>query len=154
MLAMGQLDVSQRMATVVVPVALYFLALGLLNSRRCPQLLRGRRDFALLIVALCPLFVCPALGWVQSTAAALGLLALAGASAFALLANLRLQTAVDHILTIHNLIFHSNKKLLPRGGICGTVVGRNPVGQRQRDKGLWQKHLRIRSWKSIWWMAS
>lgn len=53
-----------QIATVVVPVAVYFLILGFLNSRRCPQLLSGRRDFALLVVALCPLFVLPALGYV------------------------------------------------------------------------------------------
>jgi asparagine N-glycosylation enzyme membrane subunit Stt3 len=58
-----ELSVSLRIATVVVPVALYFLILGLLNSRRRPQLLRGRRDFALLIVALSPLFVLPVLHW-------------------------------------------------------------------------------------------
>ncbi|MGB2822184.1 MAG: hypothetical protein WBF17_14465, partial [Phycisphaerae bacterium] len=60
---MPDLGVSLRIATVVVPVALYFLVLGLLNSRPRPQLLRGRRDFALLIVALSPLFVLPVLHW-------------------------------------------------------------------------------------------
>jgi hypothetical protein len=50
-----------RIATVVIPVALYFLILGFLNTRRCPQLLTGRRDFALLVVAMSPLFVLPAL---------------------------------------------------------------------------------------------
>ena len=57
------LTVSLRLATVVVPVAVYFLILGLLNTRGHPQLLTGRRDFALLIVALSPLFVLPVLGW-------------------------------------------------------------------------------------------
>jgi len=52
-----------RIATVMVPVALYFLIVGLLNSRRRPQLLTGRRDFALLVVALSPLFALPALSY-------------------------------------------------------------------------------------------
>jgi hypothetical protein len=43
MAGIEQLGISLRIAMVVVPVALYFLILGLLNSRPCPQLLRGRR---------------------------------------------------------------------------------------------------------------
>jgi len=61
MLGSEYLDIWARVATVVVPVAIYFLVLGLLNSRRHPQLLTGRRDFALLIAALSPLFALPAL---------------------------------------------------------------------------------------------
>ena len=41
-----------QVATLVVPVALYFLILGLLNSRRHPQLLTSRQDFALLTGAM------------------------------------------------------------------------------------------------------
>jgi hypothetical protein len=48
-----------RIATVVMPLGVYFLVLGLLNSRRSPQLLTGRRDFALLTAAFSPLFVIP-----------------------------------------------------------------------------------------------
>ena len=48
-------------ATVVVPVAVYFLVLGLLNSRRRPQLLTGRMDFAVLVTALSPLVALPVL---------------------------------------------------------------------------------------------
>lgn len=59
-----QLIVPLHIATVVVPVAVYFLVLGLLNSRRHPQLLRGRRDFALLVIALSPLFALPALSYI------------------------------------------------------------------------------------------
>jgi len=55
------LGFSVRVATVVVPVAVYFLILGLLNSRRHPQLLTSRQDFALLVTALSPLFVAPAM---------------------------------------------------------------------------------------------
>lgn len=51
--------VAVRLVTLVVPVAVYFLILGLLNSRRHPQLLSGRLDFALLVIALSPLFALP-----------------------------------------------------------------------------------------------
>ncbi len=49
-----------HLATIVAPVAGYFLILGLLNSRSRPQMLRGRNDFALLVGALSPLFLAPA----------------------------------------------------------------------------------------------
>ncbi len=91
------LGVSLRIATVVVPVALYFLILGLLNSRRSPQLLRGRRDFALMIAALGPLFLVPLLGWVQSPHVALAVLGLAAAAAFALLAPPRASWVIYNI---------------------------------------------------------
>ena len=64
MVTSQQFDFAIRVATVVVPVALYFLILGLLNSRRHPQMLSGRLDFTLLIAALSPLFVVPALHYV------------------------------------------------------------------------------------------
>ncbi len=81
----ADLGFSLRIATVVVPVALYFLILGLLNSRPRPQLLRGRRDFALLIVALSPLFVLPVLHWAGGSWLALAAAAGAGAGGLALL---------------------------------------------------------------------
>ena len=55
------LSISIRIVTVAVPVGVYFLILGLLNSRRHPQVLSGRQDFALLIAAISPLFVLPLL---------------------------------------------------------------------------------------------
>ena len=67
MIGFGDLGVSLRITTVMAPVALYFLILGILNSRPRLQLLRGRRDFLLLIVALCPLFALPVLQWAQSS---------------------------------------------------------------------------------------
>jgi hypothetical protein len=78
-----QLDLSVQVAAVVVPVAAYFLVLGLLNSRPHPQLLRGRRDFAVLVAALCPLFVLPMLAWMSSSPA--GIAAGAGAGAVVIL---------------------------------------------------------------------
>ncbi|HUT57244.1 MAG TPA: hypothetical protein VNA25_05155 [Phycisphaerae bacterium] len=71
---------SAEIATVVVPVAVYFLVLGLLNSRPHPQLLSGRLDFALLTAAISPLFAVPVLGYfgisLLSVATAVALLAL------------------------------------------------------------------------------
>jgi len=57
--------------TLIVPVATYFLILGILNSRRHPQMLTGRQDFALLITALSPMFAVPALGYLGVTAVGL-----------------------------------------------------------------------------------
>ena len=79
MLASGNFDLSVRVATVVVPVALYFLVLGLLNTRRNPQVLSGRLDFGLLMGALSPLFIVPVLHMIgithASVAAACGVVA-------------------------------------------------------------------------------
>lgn len=71
MLAGGNFDLSVRVATVVVPVAMYFLILGLLNTRRTPQVLSGRLDFGLLMGALSPLFVVPVLHMIGITHASL-----------------------------------------------------------------------------------
>ena len=59
MLGLEQLGFALRLAAVVLPVAAYFLVLGLLNSRRRPQLLSGRQDFILLTATLSPLFISP-----------------------------------------------------------------------------------------------
>lgn len=59
MLGLENLAMSLRVTVVVLPVAFYFLILGLLNSRSHPQLLPAKRDFALLVGAFCPLFVLP-----------------------------------------------------------------------------------------------
>jgi hypothetical protein len=66
-----------QIAAVAAPVALYFLVLGLLNTRRRPQLVRGRVDFLLLVAALAPLAICPLAAWVGSSPVAL----VAGAAA-------------------------------------------------------------------------
>ncbi len=62
MLGSEHLIIPLRLAAVLVPVAVYFLVLGLLNSRRHPQLLRARHDFLLLIVAMSPMVLLPAAG--------------------------------------------------------------------------------------------
>lgn len=64
-----------RLATVIGPIAVYFLVLGLLNSRRHPQLLSGRQDFALLVLALSPLLFLPAISYFGTSLPALALLA-------------------------------------------------------------------------------
>jgi len=43
------IPVPESVITVVVPVAIYFLILGLLNSRKSPQLLTGLEDSLLLV---------------------------------------------------------------------------------------------------------
>ena len=63
MLAGPTLSAPAQIAAVVAPVALYFLVLGLLNSRPHPQLLTGRLDFAILTIAICPLFLLPLWSW-------------------------------------------------------------------------------------------
>ena len=67
MLGIEQLDVPLRVAAVVVPAAVYFLLLGLLNSQRSPQLLRGRTDFILLIAAFLPTFCVPVLDYLGTS---------------------------------------------------------------------------------------
>ncbi len=63
MLAAGQFATSVTVAAVVVPAAVYFLLLGLLNSQRTPQLLRGRVDFIVLVAAFFPIFCVPVLNY-------------------------------------------------------------------------------------------
>ncbi|HUS48514.1 MAG TPA: hypothetical protein VM098_10355 [Phycisphaerae bacterium] len=67
MLGTQYLAFAARITTMVVPVWLYFLILGLLNSRRTPQLISGRRDFTLMVAALSPLFVLPVLQYLGAT---------------------------------------------------------------------------------------
>jgi hypothetical protein len=57
-----------EVAAVVAPVAIYFLVIGLLNSRGRPQLLSGRLDFAILALALAPLVLLPLVSWLGCSA--------------------------------------------------------------------------------------
>ena len=61
MLGIEQASLLVQVAAVLVPVALYFFLLGLLNSRSAPQLVRGRTDFICLIAAFAPIFCVPVL---------------------------------------------------------------------------------------------
>jgi hypothetical protein len=71
-LNMVNLGGSLRITIVVVPVAAYFLILGLLNSRRRPQLLSGRLDFALLVLPLSPLLLLPVMEYLGPAALLMG----------------------------------------------------------------------------------
>jgi len=86
MLAGQHLEFALRITTVAVPVATYFLILGLLNTRRHPQILSARLDFALLISALSPLFIVPILHYVGISPVSLGLAVAAVGAVVALLA--------------------------------------------------------------------
>ena len=70
MIGFGNLAVSFRVTVVVLPVAFYFLVLGLLNSRKNPQLLSGRFDFSLLAGAFSPMFILPAVEYFGGSLAA------------------------------------------------------------------------------------
>ena len=78
MLSTVQFGDHLQIAAIVAPIALYFLVLGLLNTRRRPQLLRSRVDFALLLAAMSPLVICPLLRWLPATPAVLAALGAAG----------------------------------------------------------------------------
>lgn len=62
-LGMEPVETALRVVTTIAPVAMYFFLLGLLNTRRHPQLLTGRQDSALLTLALCPLLIAPVVHW-------------------------------------------------------------------------------------------
>ena len=85
MLGSEQFSMSVRVATVVVPVAVYFLLIGLLNSRRHPQVLTGRGDFILLMAAICPPFLL-SLGSLAGSVTAIIAITAGGAIAILLLA--------------------------------------------------------------------
>jgi hypothetical protein len=138
MAGIEQLGISLRIAMVVVPVALYFLILGLLNSRPCPQLLRGRRDFVLLLVALCPLFVLPLLSWVQDSWLLLAVALAGGAAGLTLVAppaaswvvyNIspaEAAQAVAQALGDANLPFSRDGSRFELTGRSGSAVSLNP----------------------------
>ena len=65
MLGLEQLTFPLRLTAIVLPVALYFLVLGLLNSRKHPQLLTSRQDFVLLMTTMSPLLLVPAMGLLE-----------------------------------------------------------------------------------------
>lgn len=58
-LGLEQLDISMRVVTIIGPIALYFMLLGLLNTRLNPQMLTGRQDFSMLLIAISPLVLQP-----------------------------------------------------------------------------------------------
>jgi len=81
-----QVGLPAQSALVVLPVAVYFLLLGLLNSRPRPQLLAARTDFLLLNGAFFPAFCVPVVGALAASAWALPLVLGAVVGLMALLA--------------------------------------------------------------------
>ena len=84
-LGMDNMSLCLRVAAVVAPIAIYFLILGLLNSRRHPQLLSSRQDLTLLVAALSPLLALPAVTYFQNVWFALAVIAGGGLAVVALL---------------------------------------------------------------------
>ena len=82
--------IPEPFITVVMAVAVYFLILGLLNSRKTPQLLTGPEDSLLLIGSVCLLIVPALIGRLSATGllAALGL-AVGGAVGYLVLSRPR-----------------------------------------------------------------
>ena len=60
MMPPSSLSVAVHVALVAMPVAAYFLVLGVVNSRPRAKLFTARQDFALLMGALAPLLLLPA----------------------------------------------------------------------------------------------
>jgi len=81
-----QMGLAAHSALLVLPVAVYFLLLGLLNSRPRPQLLAARTDFLLLNGAFLPAFCVPVVGAMAGSAWALPLVLGALVGLMALLA--------------------------------------------------------------------
>ena len=112
-----------RTASVVVPVALYFLVLGLLNSRKRPQVLTGRVDFALLILALSPLFLIPILNCVGPSPLALVI------SAAALIAAILILAPRGRTWVIYNIPAQDCADIVARAlGRCGIESTPCPQG--------------------------
>ena len=86
----GAIIVPESLITVVMAVAVYFLILGLLNSRKAPQLLTGPEDSLLLIGSACLLIVPLQLGRLGTAAVLVGMgLAAAGAIGYLVLSRPR-----------------------------------------------------------------
>ena len=58
-LSIPHTGLSVHLAGILVPLAVYFFVLGMLNTRRHPQMLTARQDLALLVLALSPLALLP-----------------------------------------------------------------------------------------------
>jgi len=132
MLSTVQSGVPLQIAAVVAPVSLYFLVLGLLNTRSRPQMLSGRLDFAMLVVALSPLLVCPLLSWASQSYLAMAAAATGGVAAVWLLSPDRASWVIYNITPAEAV--DAVAKALERGGLPfrrsqGEQVFRLPGGQ-------------------------
>ncbi len=92
-----QSGVPLQIAAAVAPVSLYFMVLGLLNTRSRPQMLSGRLDFAMLIGALSPLVVCPIMSWAGPSYLAMAAAAAGGIAAVWLLSPPRASWVIYNI---------------------------------------------------------
>ncbi|UCG16061.1 MAG: hypothetical protein JSV19_12280 [Phycisphaerales bacterium] len=63
--ATGQVIVILKVLFHVGPVAVYFVALGLVNSQSTPKLVNARTDFLALTVVFCPLLFWPVPALIQ-----------------------------------------------------------------------------------------
>ena len=86
MMGLEHIGMDMRIISVVVPVAVYFLILGLLNTRSKPQILSGRTDFVLLMSALAPLVCMPVVHYASGSYIAIIVAAASTAGAMLLLA--------------------------------------------------------------------
>ena len=120
-LSMVNLGSSLQITVVVVPVAVYFLILGLLNSRPRPQLLTGRLDFALLVLPLSPLLLLPVMQYLGSAAALL-----AGAAALAAVGVLLAPPRANWV--IYNMPVEAGRRAVRR-------AFEQAAGQRARPAG-------------------
>lgn len=104
MLGSWQLEMSLQITLAVVPVAVYFLILGLLNSQKHPQLLTGRIDFALLMASFSPLCAVPVLAWMGARPLTVVIVASAVAGTILLLAPRKQQAWVAYNVSIHEAL--------------------------------------------------
>jgi hypothetical protein len=115
MLSTVQSGVPLQIAAVVAPVSLYFLVLGLLNTRSRPQMLSGRLDFAMLVVALSPLLVCPLLSWASQSYLAMAAAAAGGIAVVWLLSPAQASWVIYNITPAEAV--DAVAKALERGGL-------------------------------------
>ena len=132
MLSTVQSGVPLQIAAVVAPVSLYFLVLGLLNTRSRPQMLSGRLDFAMLVLALSPLLVCPLLSWASQSYLAMAAAAAGGVAAVWLLSPAQASWVIYNITPAEAV--DAVAKALECGGLPfrrsqGEQVFRLPGGQ-------------------------
>jgi hypothetical protein len=114
--------------------------LGLLNSRRHPQLLSGRQDFAMLILALSPLFLLPAVNYFGASWLALALLTVIFAAGIFLL------SPRDRSWVIYNITAHEGRQALARS-LDKMGVEFSQDDQAGRDGNIFtipSRHLQVR----------
>ena len=123
MIASDYFGTQMHLATVVAPVAAYFLILGLLNSRKHPQLITGRQDIVLLAVALSPALILPLADCLGGAALAMLAAALAALAVGALARGTSGGSYVVYNLT-HKQAQQALERALSRMGIRSDCQGR------------------------------